>query len=491
MTDDAPPRKRIVVRDSRGSWAPLCLANPSANPPILPLQNPRTVRLDQPRRLNRDELNWLRIGLGFTGTDRRWMFRLGADNVLRICRSWTGHEIYRAPLRYEDLGGPQIAEVNLHAASGVDEWSAGQRFLTTLERLLDLRERLDDVPSTPQQAWQSTAPENAPWPADLPMLAGAVRDHLPFRVRRIRVQDETATIDADIVDVVVDVDAVLLICADGGRVWISHPWRWAMSHDRLDIVNGDVAAWPGPSWGLEPDLATWVAWSEPLGGVRATKLSWAGQEIPPIDNFEPGMPDLTLELVGSQVAADLPKPTPDTATPQPRRLDDKAHPYVWTDDDRAIIDRLERADAAWKGFGGGSPPSVGRRGLQLAAEVLDRGGRVTPVATDEFGDLRIELGDRRILAFIDDHGEPGDAVWSRLIETIGPFPVTPETDRVLADFSIHGPFERNVSRRSGQIWLEIRVRLADVTTAFLDLDNVTASLADALTDAARETHDPT
>jgi hypothetical protein len=210
-----------------------------------------------------------------------------------------------------------------------------------------------------------------------------------------------------------------------------------------------------------------------------------------MDNFETGMLDLTLELVGTQVLKSQPRSAVAATSVQQlgRRVQNGTRPGGWTDEDRAVLDRLIEADAAWARLAAGPQPGLGRRGLRIAADVLGRGGRVAPAAPDEFGNLRIQFGDRDILAFVNDHGEPGDAAWARLIETIGPFPESPATDRVLADFSIHGPFERGVTRRYGQIWVEIRVRLADVATAFLDLDNVAAILADALTDAARETDD--
>lgn len=168
----------------------------------------------------------------------------------------------------------------------------------------------------------------------------------------------------------------------------------------------------------------------------------------------------------------------------------------WTREDRETIDRLAGTEPRWRGIRQPGP-GFGRFTLAVAMELTARGFHVRPLAADELFDgalaelapaeLLATNGQRRIFAFTNDYGRSEQRVWARLKERIGPYPESRELDRALVEFSVHGPFEREVTRRDGQVWVTIMVRLDDVATALLDLDNVAGGLAVQLSSAGKAT----
>lgn len=171
-----------------------------------------------------------------------------------------------------------------------------------------------------------------------------------------------------------------------------------------------------------------------------------------------------------------------------------AHASTWSVSEQAILERLAAAEPRWRQVG---PPAdgFGPRTLQIAADIHEHGLLVAPLTNpaDTAALLDHELapaqllatkGSRQFAAFTDDYDQDEDpARWARLKARIGPYRESSVLDRELADFSVHGPFERAVTRRNGQVWVIVSVRLADVGTALLDLINVADSLHTALSTA--------
>jgi hypothetical protein len=67
-------------------------------------------------RLDADTQQLLRDGLGRFDMEIRWLAHLDGADVLRIWRSWTGHEIYRATLGQgaDGVAGIEGLEVEQH-----------------------------------------------------------------------------------------------------------------------------------------------------------------------------------------------------------------------------------------------------------------------------------------------------------------------------------------------------------------------------------------
>ncbi|MBS4753234.1 HNH endonuclease [Nocardioides sp. zg-ZUI104] len=160
----------------------------------------------------------------------------------------------------------------------------------------------------------------------------------------------------------------------------------------------------------------------------------------------------------------------------------------WLSHDQDTLDRLAVAESRWVS----AQPTDGFGSATLAAALAltERGFDVRPFDVDELADEEVEAlepasllattGTRRLAVFTDDYGQPDTHRWARLKERIGPYRETPVLDRALADFSVHGPFERDVTRHNQQVWVTVSVRLGDVDTALLDLTNVAAGLDSAL-----------
>ena len=83
----------------------------------------------------------LRIGIGRTDMEIRWMASLDEFDTLRLWRSWTGHEIYRATFERQPAGlklvGLQVESADELHRIAADE-QPGQRFLQTLRHCLSL-----------------------------------------------------------------------------------------------------------------------------------------------------------------------------------------------------------------------------------------------------------------------------------------------------------------------------------------------------------------
>jgi hypothetical protein len=156
----------------------------------------------------------------------------------------------------------------------------------------------------------------------------------------------------------------------------------------------------------------------------------------------------------------------------------------WSSQDQEILDRLAVTQPRWlavqptDGFGSAT--------VATAAALAGRGFDVRPFDVDDLADdevaalepaeLLAASGTRRFAVSTSDYGQPDGERWARLKERIGPYLESAVLDRALADFSVHGPFERNVSRRNGQVWVTVSVRLGDLDTALLDLINVVTVL---------------
>jgi hypothetical protein len=223
-------------------------------------------------------------------------------------------------------------------------------------------------------------------------------------------------------------------------------------------------------------------------GMRFFKPGQPIPSKPPLPP-RPAAADVSVDSRGRPAAAHA---TPVTANSD----SDESGTTSWTREDRRAIERLAGTDPRWRNVGQ-PKPGFGRFTLSVAVELAARGLHVRPLAADELLDgaqedlapaeLLATSGQRQLFASTNDYGRTDQRVWARLKERIGPYPASRELDRVLAEFSVHGPFERGVSRRDGQVWVTIMVRLDDVATALLDLDNVTRGLAGQLDSAGQTT----
>lgn len=160
----------------------------------------------------------------------------------------------------------------------------------------------------------------------------------------------------------------------------------------------------------------------------------------------------------------------------------------WSRQDQMVLDQLAIGEPRWSavqptdGFGSAT--------LATAAALVERGFAVLPVDVDDPDDeeaaalepagLLAVSGTRRVAVFTDDYGQPDREKWSRLKQRIGAYRESPGLDRALADFSVHGPFERNVARHNGHVWVTVSVRLGDLDQALLDLANVVTVLDSTL-----------
>lgn len=63
------------------------------------------VRSASALRLDPDTVGLLRAGLGRYDMEIRWLAHLDASDVLRLWRSWTGHQVYGATLVQDAAGG--------------------------------------------------------------------------------------------------------------------------------------------------------------------------------------------------------------------------------------------------------------------------------------------------------------------------------------------------------------------------------------------------
>lgn len=165
----------------------------------------------------------------------------------------------------------------------------------------------------------------------------------------------------------------------------------------------------------------------------------------------------------------------------------------WSSEDKGFLDRLAVAGPFWAAVQ--STDGFGSATLATAAALAERGFDVRPFDVDDLADEELAAlepasllaanGTRRIAVFTDDFGQPDRDRWARFKERIGPYADSAALDRALADFSVHAPFERDVSRHDGQVWVTVSVRLGDLDTAILDLTNVVSGLDSTLRSVGR------
>lgn len=121
--------------------------------------------------------------------------------------------------------------------------------------------------------------------------------------------------------------------------------------------------------------------------------------------------------------------------------------------------------------------------VRIAAQLLAHGLHVEP-DTEGVAPLIAVHGTRTYLVSTQDYDGGSQPVGARISTRLGPFREGAAFDRALADFNVHGPFERHVERRDGSAHVTVSVRLQDVDTALLDLANV-CSLEGILSEASR------
>lgn len=280
------------------TWAPLDL--PTNNP--LPMLSPLARAAPFAGTLTDEDVQWLRIGAGRIDMEIKWMFRLGDDGVLRLFRSWSGYEWYRA--RVIKKGGSQWVLTDLNIES--DKRRVGNyaqlasSFEAVLHSCLALRKTVTNVPSSPENAAAATIPAISPKVPGLQSLEWELDSKLPARVVTLRLGDEQAHLrNVLAVKASVDRDCVRIDFDDGGRLWLRQPWRWAWLPDdclpddwetgssMFWMTSGGALLWPGPQWGIDSDVAVWSAVTVPGGGgVQVKKLSTSGKKIASRNNTE-------------------------------------------------------------------------------------------------------------------------------------------------------------------------------------------------------------
>lgn len=160
----------------------------------------------------------------------------------------------------------------------------------------------------------------------------------------------------------------------------------------------------------------------------------------------------------------------------------------WSSQDKELLDHLAESEPHWAAVR--PADGFGSMTLATASALNERGFDVRPfdvvVGIDrelaELGPapLLAVRGSLRLAVFTDDYGQPDRHRSARLRARIGPYPESETLDRALADFSVHGPFERDVTRHEGQVWVIVSVRLGDLDTALLDITNVVSGLDSTL-----------
>jgi hypothetical protein len=113
-------------------------------------------------RLDPDTVGLLRSGLGRYDMELRWLAHLDDTGVLRLWRSWTGHQIYQVTEADGGLSGLAVEQDPEHYRGGV----AGEpgRFEAVLALVVnDLR--MLRAGHTPYGPVPGADPAPAPWPA--------------------------------------------------------------------------------------------------------------------------------------------------------------------------------------------------------------------------------------------------------------------------------------------------------------------------------------
>jgi len=117
--------------------------------------------------LDADTIGLLRDGLGFYDMEIRWVAHLDDADVLRLWRSWTGHQIYEATVVVADAGAiATFAELTVeqnpdrYAGRLSEEPGLFERVLiSTVNHLRHFR-----AGHTPYGPSPSAGPAPAPWP---------------------------------------------------------------------------------------------------------------------------------------------------------------------------------------------------------------------------------------------------------------------------------------------------------------------------------------
>jgi len=111
--------------------------------PVEPMRRPVAVPVERPVLLTAGDVRLLRDGLGRIDMDLRWMVHLADDGALRLYRSWTGHEVYRATVSTGPDGGGEVTGLQVETYPDRHRWTptAGgepAQFLRVLGSTLDL-----------------------------------------------------------------------------------------------------------------------------------------------------------------------------------------------------------------------------------------------------------------------------------------------------------------------------------------------------------------
>jgi len=107
------------------------------------MRMPVAVPVGRPVPLTADDLRLLREGLGRIDMDLRWMVHLTEDGTLRLFRSWTGIEVYRATVTPRPDGGAAVTGLLVETEPDRYRWTPAAggepaQFLGVLGSTLDL-----------------------------------------------------------------------------------------------------------------------------------------------------------------------------------------------------------------------------------------------------------------------------------------------------------------------------------------------------------------
>ena len=271
------------------SWQPLDLPKDKPRPMLSPLARATPFA----GTLTNEDVQWLRIGAGRIDMDMKWMFRLGDDGVLRLFRSWTGCEFYRARVvkRADRWVLTDLAIESDRRRVG-NHAQLADHFDAHLGACLGWRRVVANVPSSPEVAAAATIPQRSTQVPDLEELAWELDNLLPARISRLRMGGEVARMgDVLALKASVDHDCVRVDFAEGGHLWLRQPWPWSVDSSMFAMESGGALLWPGPGpqWRLEPDLAVLAAVALPEG-VQVTKLSTSGKRLESRNNTAPEVP---------------------------------------------------------------------------------------------------------------------------------------------------------------------------------------------------------
>jgi hypothetical protein len=117
-------------------------------------------------RLDPDTVQLLRTGLGRYDMDSRWLVHLDISNVLRLWRSWTGHQIYEVTFLQDGQGQGVLDELKVEQdpdryRGKLDDEPA--QFETILASVVNVLRRFR-AGHTPYGPGPDAEPEPATWP---------------------------------------------------------------------------------------------------------------------------------------------------------------------------------------------------------------------------------------------------------------------------------------------------------------------------------------